>query len=138
MSRRRNRSPKTVISNQNHSTKLNVEKRSARQLGKVKPPGNNMSVLRFLWHGWDSGFHLPPTTNPGNRKNVNTARFIRSIKNAPTIGTTTKACGAGPWRRVSACMLAIAVAVAPSQSRRTRQQLSHWHCQDNGMAEERR
>jgi hypothetical protein len=57
--------------------------------------------------------HLPLTTNPGNKKNVSTARFIRSIKNAPTIGTTTKACGAGPWRRVSACMLAIAVAVAP-------------------------
>ena len=56
---------------------------------------------------------LPLTTNPGNKKNVSTARFIRSIKNAPTIGTTTKACGAGPWRRVSACMLAIAVAVAP-------------------------
>src|SRR6516162_5794883 len=44
-SRRRNRSPKTVISNQNHSTKINMDKTSARKLGKVKPPGNNMSIL---------------------------------------------------------------------------------------------
>jgi hypothetical protein len=35
------------------------------------------------------------------------------MKKAPTIGTTMNACGAGPWRRVSACMLAMAVAVAP-------------------------
>src|SRR6516165_10055578 len=48
---RRNRSPKTVISNQNHSTKINIEKTSARKLGKVKPPGNNMSVLPILWFG---------------------------------------------------------------------------------------
>ena len=34
MSRRRNKSPKTVISNQNHSTKMNIEKTSARKLGK--------------------------------------------------------------------------------------------------------
>ena len=72
-----------------------------------------------------SPLHLLPTTNPGDRKNVSTAKFIRSIKNAPTIGTTTKACGAGPWRRVSACMLAIAVAVAPSQSHRMLRRLSH-------------
>src|SRR6516162_6385520 len=45
MSRRRNRSPKTVISNQNHSTKMNIEKTSARKLGNVKPPGNNMPAL---------------------------------------------------------------------------------------------
>src|SRR4029077_17375144 len=43
-SRRRNRSPNTVISNQNHSTKINIEKTSARKLGKVKPPGNNMEL----------------------------------------------------------------------------------------------
>src|SRR6516164_6816913 len=47
MSCRRNRSPKIVISNQNHSTKINIEKTSARKLGKVKPPGNNMRVLRL-------------------------------------------------------------------------------------------
>src|SRR5262249_33001193 len=47
MSCRRNRSPNTVISNQNHSTKINIEKTSARKLGKVKPPGNNIVVLRL-------------------------------------------------------------------------------------------
>src|SRR6516164_2584164 len=47
MSCRRNRSPKIVISNQNHSTKINIEKTSARKLGNVKPPGNNMLVLRL-------------------------------------------------------------------------------------------
>src|SRR5262249_41559254 len=47
-SRLRNRSPNTVISNQNHSTKINIEKTSARKLLKVKPPGNNMaSSLTF-------------------------------------------------------------------------------------------
>ncbi len=35
------------------------------------------------------------------------------MKNAPTIGTIRNDCGAGPCRRLSACMLAIAVAVAP-------------------------
>src|SRR5271169_5051145 len=49
-SRRRNRSPNTVISNQNHSTKIKIEKTSVRKLGKVKPPGNNMSVLPFRWN----------------------------------------------------------------------------------------
>src|SRR5215467_10592207 len=47
MSCRRNRSPKTVISNQNHSTKINIEKTSARKLEKVKPPENNISILPF-------------------------------------------------------------------------------------------
>ncbi|MNU11408.1 hypothetical protein D3C72_2592430 [compost metagenome] len=37
-----------------------------------------------------------------------------STRKAPVTGTTMKASGAGPWRRVSACMLAMAVAVAPS------------------------
>src|SRR5215472_14292759 len=45
MSCRRNRSPKIVISNQNHSTKINIEKTSARKFGNVKPPGNNMIAL---------------------------------------------------------------------------------------------
>src|SRR5215469_17653829 len=43
MSWRRNRSPKTVISNQNHSTKIKIDKTSARKLEKVKPPENNIS-----------------------------------------------------------------------------------------------
>src|SRR6516165_3989962 len=34
-----------VISNQNHSTKINTEKTSARKLGNVKPPENNMLIL---------------------------------------------------------------------------------------------
>src|SRR3984893_13143423 len=73
------------------------------------PPGDSLLRTWFRGHRkpMRSPAHLPLTTNPGNKKNVSTARFIRSIKNAPTIGTTTKACGAGPWRRVSACMLAI-------------------------------
>ena len=58
-------------------------------------------------------FVYRPMINPGHKWNVSTARLIRSIKNAPTIGTMTKAWGDGPWRRVKACMLAIAVAVAP-------------------------
>src|SRR6516165_10561390 len=61
MSRRRNRSPKTVISNQNHSTKINIEKTSARKLGKVKPPGNNMSVLLILWLGGVPDRRLRPS-----------------------------------------------------------------------------
>ena len=32
---------------------------------------------------------------PGSKKEVSTARFIKSIKKAPTSGTTTKAWGAG-------------------------------------------
>jgi hypothetical protein len=39
-------------------------------------------------------------------------------KERATIGTMTKAWGDGPWRRVNACMLAIAVAVGLSQNRR--------------------
>src|SRR5271169_3647063 len=54
-SRRRNRSPNTVISNQNHSTKIKIEKTSVRKLGKVKPPANNMSVLPF------DGMRRPPS-----------------------------------------------------------------------------
>src|SRR5215469_7259037 len=46
MSWRRNRSPKTVISNQNHNTKINIDTTSARKLEKVKPPENSM--LEFL------------------------------------------------------------------------------------------
>src|SRR4029079_19018540 len=37
MSCRRNRSPKTVISNQNQTTNMNIAKASARKLRKVKP-----------------------------------------------------------------------------------------------------
>jgi hypothetical protein len=35
-----NTSPNTVISNQNHRTKINIEKKAAGKLGNVKPPGN--------------------------------------------------------------------------------------------------
>src|SRR6516164_8095670 len=64
MSCRRNRSPKIVISNQNHSTKINIEKTSARKLGNVKPPGNNMSVLRL--------HDQVPGTQPGTQPAVST------------------------------------------------------------------
>src|SRR5262252_5591338 len=47
-SRRRNRSPKTVMSNQNHRTKINTEKTSARKFVYVKPPRNNMLALLFV------------------------------------------------------------------------------------------
>src|SRR6202007_1812142 len=47
MSRRRNRSPKIVMSSQNHTTNINTEKTSTKKLVKVKPPGNNMLVHLF-------------------------------------------------------------------------------------------
>jgi hypothetical protein len=34
-----------VISNQNHNTKIKIDKTSARKLEKVKPPENNMPIL---------------------------------------------------------------------------------------------
>src|SRR5436190_19309034 len=42
--------------------------------------------------------------------------FAKSMKNAPTIGTTRKAFGAGPCRSTTASMLAIAFAVVPSMN----------------------
>src|SRR5271169_163600 len=42
---RRNRSPITVISSQNHSTKIKSEKTSSRKLPKLKPPAKNISAL---------------------------------------------------------------------------------------------
>ena len=42
--------------------------------------------------------------------------LVKSMKNAPTIGTTRKALGAGPYRSASASMLAMALAVVPSMN----------------------
>src|SRR5215467_11714866 len=65
MSCRRNRSLNTVISSQNHSTKMNIEKTSARKLEKVKPPENNMSSSpstgsRMPSVGWEFNLRLRP------------------------------------------------------------------------------
>jgi hypothetical protein len=40
--------------------------------------------------------------------------LVKSMKNAPTIGTTRKARGAGPYRSTIASMFAMAFAVVPS------------------------
>src|SRR5271169_4970280 len=42
---RRNRSPITVISSQNHTTKIKIEKTSSRKLPKLKPPAKNISAF---------------------------------------------------------------------------------------------
>lgn len=49
-------------------------------------------------------------------KNVMMSAFEKSIKNAPTTGTTRKLRGAGRKRSVSASMLATALGVMPSQN----------------------
>src|SRR5262245_20071827 len=48
------------------------------------------------------------------RQMVMMTAFMKSMKNAPTMGTTRNARGAGPYRSTSASMLAIALAVVPS------------------------
>ncbi len=48
------------------------------------------------------------------RNTVIISAFEKSIKNAPTIGTTRKLFGAQPYRSVSALMLATAFGVIPS------------------------
>ncbi|KFJ97692.1 hypothetical protein BF23_21710 [Klebsiella variicola] len=48
-----------------------------------------------------------------SRYSLITSALTMSIKNAPTIGTTRKAICDGPKRSVIACILAIAVGVAP-------------------------
>src|SRR5690606_24472544 len=60
----------------------------------------------------DEHGHMPPT-NGRAISEVRTITFRMSTRNAPVIGTTMNDSGAGPWRRVSACILAMAVAVAP-------------------------
>src|SRR5262245_56888323 len=49
MSRRRNRSPMTMMSSQNHSTNMNTAKASARKLRKVKPSAKkNIAISPWL------------------------------------------------------------------------------------------
>src|SRR5215467_1065730 len=48
ISSRRNRSAKTVIANQNQSTKTNRVSTSIKKLAKLKPPANNMCILYLL------------------------------------------------------------------------------------------
>src|SRR6185369_17736057 len=45
---------------------------------------------------------------------VTMSEFVKSIRNAPTIGTTRKASGAGPYFSASSSMQAMALAVIPS------------------------
>ena len=45
MSCRQNRSLKTVISNQNHSTKIKIDKTSARKLENVKPSVSKIPIV---------------------------------------------------------------------------------------------
>src|SRR5260370_15063738 len=45
---RRNRSPDTVISNQNHKMNMNTAKTSATKLVNVKPPSNSMTALPII------------------------------------------------------------------------------------------
>src|SRR5258708_30358669 len=47
---RRNRSPVTVISNQNHRMNMKIAKTSARKFVNVKPPSNSMVVLPSVEH----------------------------------------------------------------------------------------
>src|SRR5690242_1536198 len=47
MSSRRNRSPKTVIANQNQSTKANKVSTSIKKLAKLKPPANSICILCY-------------------------------------------------------------------------------------------
>src|SRR5215831_12020646 len=48
MSRRRNRSPMTMMSSQNHRTNMNTAKASARKLRKVKPSEKKSIVILFV------------------------------------------------------------------------------------------
>src|SRR5262249_17482171 len=45
MSRRRNKSPKTMMSSQNHTTKRNTARTSARKFVNVKPPSKSIAIL---------------------------------------------------------------------------------------------
>ena len=63
-------------------------------------------------HPAEHGGHSPKIGS--DSAPVSTSAFSRSMKKAPVSGTIRKATGAGPCRPTIACMLAIAVAVAPS------------------------
>src|SRR5262245_33101745 len=57
--------------------------------------------------------HGQPPMKGSERSTVSTNAFMRSMKKAPASGTIRWLVGAGPYFAVSACMLAIAVAVEP-------------------------
>ena len=64
-------------------------------------------------YGEGRGFKPQPETKGRAMNNLITIALAISMKKAPTIGTMRKASFDGPKRLVSACMLAIAVGVAP-------------------------
>src|SRR4029079_8067823 len=68
-----------------------------------------MSVYLNRAHSADRGLYFNQFTN-----SVMMSALVKSMKNAPTSGTTRKALGAGPKRTTSARMFATALAVVPN------------------------
>lgn len=68
------------------------------------PPEGGLSYL----NGWPAGYRKGRARN-----SLITTALMMSMKKAPTMGTTRKARWEGPKRWVMACMLAMAVGVAP-------------------------
>jgi len=90
-----------------------LEVTSFRRMGRAPDPAGGASIAYFA-------ARLRLTRLQGakigsDRAPVSTMAFIRSMKKAPVSGTIRKATGAGPYRPTTACMLAMAVAVAPSE-----------------------